>query len=481
MTFPLVKAKTPPVSNYMMQPRVPGVMALQWVPTVGYSQSPTDPASQVARELYGKVREAYSGKLYADPPDFLIYLMALDSAFSYIAMMKRIYRALIAFSPENFETPWRLLNALGFSKAQIQDLQANRKQFMEFTNLLIQMSAKLKCPAVFDIFNRHYWLNDNVYGDDNSSNCQFYVFRQMGWYKFEMVDDPTGKVKVGGLTMQYPSYPQTGVAEAIYYFGVQLVDALCASEDAYTISGYLARAYEGQPQFTIDLLTGTEEMEVFFEPEVLSQIENALPIPGGSALQKLSNNISQDPSTNAIICDPSFSGNLPSYYGWMKNFEVENFISIRADAPTVADNVIATRLKMQVQNIEITSATQPIMAYDIRCGSEILTDIKLYYETELAGVVQEYQESIGRYINILPNLGENDGSETAVMAAFAMQQWDWHPIIPVTYWNQAEGDTSQFLVQLSGDIHNITVVSNEDLALLNRVCLYSLFNAFSLL
>lgn len=113
---------------------IPGVFAMNWVPTIGYSNSATDPASIAAKEIFAKVRESFSGSIDADPPDFVIYFMALDSVFSYIGMLKRVYRILNTYTPENYLIPDLLLNALSVPTAVANELRANKAQLWQVIN-----------------------------------------------------------------------------------------------------------------------------------------------------------------------------------------------------------------------------------------------------------------------------------------------------------------------------------------------------------
>lgn len=72
MTLPLGKFynnNTDVVNNTT----IPGLLRIDWIPSVGQSDSPTSPISIVGKEVYAKVREKFSGSLDADAPDFVIY------------------------------------------------------------------------------------------------------------------------------------------------------------------------------------------------------------------------------------------------------------------------------------------------------------------------------------------------------------------------------------------------------------------------
>lgn len=166
---------------------IPGTMVLDWLPTVGYSSTATSPVSIVAKQLYAKVRAAFSGSLSVDAPDLVIYLLCLDSIFSYIGNLKRMYRLLNAYTPNNYTLPVEILQTIyGMEVTDVTALQSNRVALWSAINELIHMTSNLTCPAVFDYFNRHYWMNDNVYADSNSPMAQFYAFNQVAYYQFAL-------------------------------------------------------------------------------------------------------------------------------------------------------------------------------------------------------------------------------------------------------------------------------------------------------
>lgn len=380
MSFPAAQVVKGTGSLYYNE-RIPGVMALAWVPAVGFSDGVLSPPSIAAKEIYAKVRSKFSGALDADAPDFLIYMICLDSIFSYIAALKRIYRCLDAYSPNNFATPNDLLLAMGISLKAQEDLRAHKADFLYAINQLTLASRKFAMPNTMDYFNRHYWLNDNVYTDDATINSQFFCFVQTGFFKFTLLDatgSPAADGASGATLTDAPWSNATGtdVAGALYNFGNALISALAESDDAYTISGYLMRAYEGAPQFIVAELAGDEKLLPVYVPEVLSQIENAEPV-GGSATPShglIRANVWQDPATNAILSYPTISGGSAAYTAFTNFAYWQHLLSVRADVPTVGDTLIATRFKAAMY-----TGTQVGSDYDVSLypGSEILLTLNL--------------------------------------------------------------------------------------------------------
>lgn len=455
---------------------LPGVMALNWIPSIGYSNDVTSPASIAAKELYANVRSKFSGSLEADAPDFMIYLLALDSIFGYIGSLKRVYRILNAFTPQNFLVPDSLLGALlpfANNVGQVVDtLREEKTQFWAYINQLIGMTKKFVCPAVFDYFNRHYWMNDNVYLDDASPNAQMYAFVQLAYYKYTVKEIETG-IFAGTLEPTQLFQTQEQVNSTYFYdFGKALIDALANSEDGYIISGYLQRAYEGAPIFGVDYLAEDEVFQPVYDITVLQQIENSMAAARETSLTdanflKLvaSTGVTQVPKTNALVSTPGYDSAPP------RSVVLNPMLSIRSEVPSVIDVVEATRM---------CSYAGPNGAVD--CGSELLC----YYTIKYPSV----QDSAGAGINgvsftnfnavIVDATNGADVDEVGVILELlsVLDSFDWHPRVTSTA--QASNSAGIQYLQTDWDFHNTTVLSENDIENLHRICLYSEFNSFSM-
>lgn len=429
---------------------IPGVMGISWFPSVGYAATVTDPISIAAKEIYGKVRDAFSGSLDADAPDYIMYLMALDSIFAYIGSLKRVYRILNMYNSQNYNVPDTLLYALGVSSATAANLRLNRMQLFQIINELVGMTRKFKCPALFPVFNRHYWLNDNVYADAATPSSQLYAFRQKGYYQFALQKTPEG-VDAGGLQMiQSPWFGGSDyTVESLYSFGLGLINALASSDDGYTISGYLTRAYGDVPDFVVDELQMGEIFQPVYLPEVLAQIENVWTVTSLGTFAFSTLNVSQDPRTNVVISKPALtSGGL--------GVDISPFINIRSDAPTVVDTVEATRMKTGIRD-NLT----------VICGTEVCYDLELWWNG--ANVF-----TLDQVVNF--STSSTTGLPSYVQTLCQIEAFDWHPAMMLLM--AKDSSPSEYTVYLGMDVQNITSISREQLNEVNKVCLYSEFNSF---
>lgn len=453
---------------------IPGVLSLQWVPSLGVSTSVTDPASVMAKELYAKVRSKYSGSLDADAPDFVMYLMALDSVYAYIAWLKRLYRTLNAWTPMNHALPDTLLAGYTVSQADAESLRLNKTQLWQCINELILQSRKFVCPAVMDIFNRHYWMSDNVYLDDSTMNSQIYCFNPVGLYCLGQVNIP-GDLTNTAAGLKIKRLPLSKTVDNLYKFGLDLLSAIAEWDDGYTISGYLMRAFEGVNSFTVDDLSPDEVLTPVYSPEVLSQIQNSFTIGDEVVIEDNSLDVSQNPVTNAVISQPKV-------YVLKKTADAVQLLraidtalpvfSMGVDNPGPADNVIASRLNAMFTYVtERKLGETDVYEFEVDCGTEIPLSWN-YYSVPISADI----EPGNNYI--IPQLiVSTSGSTWDAIKMAVITQFNKSPLVRIAVQKGTGGD---YFCGMLGDVHNVTAINREDLANLHKICLYSEFNAFSI-
>lgn len=454
-------------TSFNLSEKIPGVLALEWLPSIGWSNNVTDPASVAAKELYAQVRSKFSGSLDADAPDFMVYMVCLDSIFSYIGALKRIYRILDEYSPHNYVMPDTLLQSMGLSNALIQNLRENKADFLYGIYELIRLTGKFHMPDVMDYYRRHYWMNDNVYTDRSSINGQFYVFVQGGFYQFAMLEVPeTTGITAGGAKMVAAPWGSASYTNLLSY-GRSLINSLSESDDAYTISGYLMRAYESAAQFIVSETDVLDPFKPKYEEEVLMQIENSRALGVGtnsSAWVAARFNVAQNPNNNTLIHEPYFVTGVG-----VVDDGGRHILNIRNDVPSVEEVVEASRLHPNVvlngSNLEIHPSSEIPMRWTL-WGA----DVDAY----------SFGGQLDMQIAATAVSAWNAANKIAVLASIS--QFDWHPLIWLLITSPAGGGSgldAQKYTQIFGDLTNLTTLLSDSLENLTRVCLYSEFNSFT--
>lgn len=439
---------------------IPGVFGIEFCPSVGFSEDNTSPVSQVAKEMYGRVRKSFSSDLAVDAPDFIMYMMGLDSIFMNLAFMKRVWRLVNSYSPDNYAMPETLLKAMGFSNAQIVSLRTNWMQGFGMINELVLMTRKFRCPAIMDIMNRHYWMCDNVYTDAPTINSQFYLFIPHNYYVYNEMEDTKGGM------LQSKSYLDNmiGTWEEMYTKVKTQIDAFGASSDNYTISGYLMRAFEGTPSFVVEELTIDQRLTPLFEPVVNAQIENARCHGVTDAYL----DITQNPNTNAIIFKPYVTDTtgLSSYIN-------KPLLNIRSDNPTIADVVEATRLMTTYGPAQSVGSIKLIPLYG---GSEIVCAFSITVGNSGGTTTTNFTTT-----GPLNNFATAETLQQALRLVAQIEKFDWHPLYIPAMCLVASDVANSDNWNACWDFYNITNLTNKAIDDIHRVCLYSEFNAFSIM
>lgn len=435
--------------------RTSGVMALDISPAIGYSDSSDSPATIAAREIYAKVRKAYSGTLAVDAPDFMMYLLALDGIFSYIARLKRIYRTINVYSGVNKYTPEVLLGMnLGLTSndtAKYNDIMSslrnNKTKLWGGINTLIHNVSKFTCPAIMDIFNRHYWMNDNYFMDRANRKAQIYMFRQSGFWKF-MLDGQTrgavGTLPFGGAN----AFKNTDAVDYLLNYGNSLLSALNDDEDAYTINGYLQRAFEGYPMFKIDDLKEDEVAEFVYSPEVLLQIHNAKIIP---ATGSMSISVTQTGTNSNVISKPTFT--IDATEASLGKAMPNTILDVDSELPDMPTVVVSSRL-MYAYDVQSTQANKyTVMVY---CGTEVVNFIVM-------ANIEDTGWSTTSYSNNILTAADITATDLVKVARWSM--FNMAPVL--TTWH-IDSTGTVFTPLVMGDLTNPTSVGNEALKDLNR-------------
>lgn len=478
--------------------RVPGVITIKWLPSVGVANNSLDPINIVANNLYSRVRNAYSGRLYADGSDIVLYLLSLDSIFSYIAALKRIYRLLNKFNPLNYSIPNAILTAIGISPANAEDLRLNKTQLWTYINELTHMTSQFMCPAVMDYINRHYWMNDNAYTDAPSISSQIYVFQQIAFYKFTAYEatDPEN-VTYGVEPTLAPWCVQSNVTnnknasvEELRQFGIDLINALAEWDSAFTISGYLMRAFAGSPVFTVDLEALEQDFTPIYSQEVLSQIENcrgldlkqhtdSIAFSGMSVKQSTTIPALQSASTITwSVATASSTGTISMQLSAPPML----FINIHnTPQPTAEQVIIASRLstiyatsydKADSYPSEFPSGTKNLTLTAISGSEAVVGIFEVYHRPYSNGANTDYYLSLMHQFINRGALPDN---------IFALEPFDWHPMQYVYKFNVgSEGIPDYWDVNIMGDVENISTMSIEQFKQINKMCLYSEFNTFAI-
>lgn len=442
---------------------VPGVLALGIVPTIGKSTDSVSPVNIAARNIYSYVRHANSGHSNYEAPDLMMYLLAMDSLYSFHAWMCRLYGILNVYSQVNRYLPKALL------MANHCDYSSFVKQLADFRYYINNFAVKigsLCTPNSMSYFTRHAWMYTNVFTDASTTKSQMYLYVPQGFYLYQPTTDTTG----GKLEFRRLSNNMT--LSNIITFGDTLVNAVMRDEDMNIMSGDILKAFGDNGVMKVGTINSEYSVLPVFNAEVLQQIENAIVYPMSSSVQ-IRCDITQKNSD--IVCEPKFLY-VPGTDSIACGPFTRNFmLNMHIDSPNPSDVMVATRL---MASSKVTWGSSPSQSGSLdldQVGSEICAGMNIiyfdgtetsWYETDTSGMAYLPSPCYGVCFGNVSEAGQIL-DYFGRLSAFAS-----HPAVVAENTWESDGRT---IARFFG-VDNYTVINKEDLKKLHETALLSMFD-----
>jgi len=403
---------------------IPGIMTLEYTPTIGVSTSSTSPINTAARNVYTYVRHVNSGHTNYDAPDLMMYLMAMDSLYTWHAFLRRAYGIMSLYTPRNRYYPKSLVNAMHIDSDNIMD---NMAQFRTTINTLAVKLGALVVPASMSYTARHIWMTSNFYMDGTTAKAQTYMMVPVTFWKYEEVYESS--TYTGCRLVPISTYQLNGETDTprmtlatIQSITNQLLNAVLGSEDMAIMSGDILKAYKGN----IVIIPPTEENYTVlpqYSEEVLSQITNSQAV--GFLISGANNYVTQNPSINegAILFDPTFSYSVTGDPYHANSFRM---INMHKDEITPADNMVATRLLP----CQLGSPTEDGSGTKLSaCGSEVVNAYVFYTISADPENPDLMRKTFQNYIT------DKRATSEARDLAFILSKFDWAPALYNSIYN----------------------------------------------
>lgn len=244
------------------------ILKFRTLPTIGIDPNTNGNAVNLAaRNLYAFVRHANSGHSNYEPQDLMMYLLSMDSVYSFIAYISRVYTAALSVNSQNYALPEALVTAMG---VQYSDITSNLADFRAFINRMVLSASTFNVPREFTYFDRHIWLFGNVFADYDIRKCGLFVFTPA--YLFEQ-NDATGNLDPVAIDAAESDNSKTLLTFAqLKALGQRLIDGLLKSEFMGIISGDILKAYGEGGLFKLSQMPDAPELVPVYDKNVLSQI-----------------------------------------------------------------------------------------------------------------------------------------------------------------------------------------------------------------
>nr|QXV86476.1 capsid protein [Rat picobirnavirus] len=448
---------------------VPGVMAIEYAPTVGGSV--LDPVNQAANQIFSFTVHANSRNTKYNAPDELLLIIAAAQLYAGIAFGVRAYGVIKHYEQQNYYLPDGVIEAMGFNP---DDLRSNLSKMWFDLNNFVERAKQIWVPTDIPLFERWFWMNSNIYEDAESVKSQKYLFVPTLFYYFS--DMTTEHPETHLLPYQWLIKNSSGERQLRKWSDfTNMINLmfwqLLNSEDRGIIFGDILKAYGEGNIFSMQPISSEYVVNPIFDERVLSQIENA------TAAKIKPTGIYHNPNQgNRIYEEWTVEDDTDPETIMLPGTGVLNFHT--KSTPSPDDIISATRfMALGVSILPQINATPIIMP--TTCGSEIIQCFSMYTRQIGTGA---YLRS--EYTSMQPYNLESGGTATISMDWHRWIAFDWAPWIYfeqqediIAWWNNTKptSDYDATPWDAIGDYDNYTYVNINNLQQIHESYMYHLF------
>lgn len=427
---------------------IPGVAAILYSPTLGDSSDVTSPVNLQAKKLISFLQSQVSANLKMSAADAMMYLVAMDNMYSFYSFCVRLYGIHYSYISMNRYYPSALIKAMGVDASPRSDWN----KFRAWLNTWAYQLSQLYVPATMTYFQRHMWMNANIYLDAPDAKSQSYVFVPTHMYKWD------GSTDEYGTKLVYTPLPNvTGAGSAtledFMEFGDTLLGDLLQDIDIANISGLILRAFGDNNCIKMNTIPEDFMVSPVYNTEVLSQIHNATicgPVYSGLAGN---GDITQTINDTLSVSYVTNNNDTSSLRHLIKN----RLLDLKTPSPTIDDTFIATRL---MACGSLVGGNNNLVTLDTY-GTEIVTKIVLH--TYKNGVIEETS---------LASSCVSQSVDTAGTIVGQTMAFDDFPLLfSVTVEN-----SFPFITAILGNINNYTIMTKDDLKKIHSASTIALFD-----
>jgi hypothetical protein len=468
--------------------RVPGIMSVGVIPTVGISNDATSPVNLAAQLIYNKLRVEISGARSYDQTDVMHYLIGADSAFCYYAFLLRLYGVMNNFNFLNKHTPRALVTAMSVS---YDSIATNMAQFRAYINMYAKRLSVLVVPNTMPIIERHFKMLSGIYKDSESPKAQFILYNPVVLHAYNPIDSQTG----GGFESVYLrtkwteeySTAQTNVLltfNQLQEVGDELLLHL-NDEDIMNIAGDMLKAFGEGGIWKQDFIPDNFAIEPVFDFTWLTQVQNLTVVP-----YRVENN--QPTGIPDVVSPYHMAVTIPgneispyiiatcsgtTEYSAAASMLRPKFMLLTSpyDNPKPEDIMESTRLTSVINTRRTAGSSSGtyVNTFEVEsCGSEIVTQLDIYtyrdtsthlgelIKIKVDTVIEISSNTEPPVVSALKMLPQN----LALLDTFAM-----HPTVYMMY-HQANGDKYAVLNPFA-DVDNFSIAGPSDIEALHMVAL----------
>lgn len=442
---------------------IPGIMGLPYYATIGTN----DVSLAAAKAIYSYVRHANSGSANYESGDLMLYLIAVDSVYSMIAWGARMYSFMVHSDNFNRYT-WQAIfkAATGYNDSDDWEAlawQSDIAQFRAGLNRCISLANSLNVPNIMSMYDRHAWLNSNVFKDADIRRASLYIFAPEVVYSYEATR---------GYLNPLRFYGNSNIMATPNLFITQLsniISLLLADEDIGIMSGDILKAYGGDKLYRVQQIPEGFEIPFVYSQEVLNQIASATVAPGGIYLGSVGIGQHNGFPTQGVISDSNVTGvyditpNTAFQFGTDASAAVINaesttaLINLGWDDPTPDDVMVCTRLTASYSTVRMTSY-----------GTEFIGEVVITSIT----TPQDMTPNSNPYpMSSFYGIYRPSRTSTDTLNYVKYSKFDWAPYL--TIFDTTGSTASVVNYGVLGDVSNFATVSQRVLNSMHYVAVMS--------
>lgn len=337
---------------------VPGIMAIDYSPTIGLASGQTvDYINVSLNRLFVFLRRNLSTTSPYDASDLGYYLESMDSIYQLYQSAVRVYGLVQNSKVYNRYYPRAIVESMGFD---FDWLSNNLSDFRGRLNYIAHTLAQFCVPSQLDFINRHIWMVSDIFYDAESIKSQTYYYRLKGYYKFV---EATGSSTPAYLSYNTITYDMSNLMTGDEWLDMlnQCVEAIMNSTDMIAISGDLLKGFGADSMFAVQPIAEGYIIEATYSKEVLSQIENTYLLGEFTSDARITQNTDLAGGPNLIQNIQCYKTSDVRLASLIDSVAANNhLLNMHWDPVTPDDVMVATRL-MTPYSIDNTTTSEGVV------------------------------------------------------------------------------------------------------------------------
>lgn len=495
---------------------IPGIMVIDTSPSFGWSDNENSPINIAARNVYSYVRHANSGHANYDSPDLMLYLVAMDSAYAYLAWLKRVYGVVMTYSYTNRYYAKAMIQSMG---VDYDNIQMNLADFRAYINTYAVKIGSLVVPASMSYTAKHIWMYSGYYLDSDQDKAQTYFFNPRGFFTFALDSDGAGSLVYTALTKYTPNASAVTVQDSelltlqeLKTYGDGIINPILAEEDFAIMGGDILKAFGPSNVYMVSQIDESYVVYPSYDGEVLDQIQNLTLM--GYYVTNGQLGYTTNPPSLVQSSDKSFLSFQPAFrYPWalqaaamppgMNCLMSDRIVTFMHGDINPAQTMEATRMTNIVTSFQADAQYNNVYCLSTTIGSEVAHAAHIYYFAEyMSGGKAQWGLRRSRTLympnivsfTVQPGSDQQEANGAAdvinqvfmrtILVAQQLTQFDRHPAVVLcssASVDDADDTTpaATLYSQYNGwleDINYYTVVTSNSLQQMTQTALLSMFN-----